>query len=378
MWSKAKDGIPAGVGVEEFCGGVRSEKGLQLGAIFADAFEELPAQGMALGEERRESGLRRGTEGEIRVGDDFEAFEGGADKSGGTGDGEPGDLHLRKRGDFGKATQGEGKCQGVGGEGFARLGVEREVEEDFVNDEGEMVFQAEGVQAVERFGLNVGASGIVGMNEKNGTGVRGDGAFEGMEIDEPAMGVFEGVGDELDVLEAGEKFEEGIAGLGEEEFITGITEQTEDVGVGFAGAGGKEEGFGINDGLVVVEVVAGDFAAGGEDAFGLRVVLQGGGIVEGGEDGAGVILKAALGGIGSGEVEDGDAGGAEFVEGDGEAIARERPIGAGGEHGWAVFGRRLMLAANSRKPLAISLKQEVEKCRASGGLESGWSLAFSL
>ena len=338
VWSKAKDAVPAGVGVEKFGSGMSGEKRLQLGAILADAGEELPSQGMALGEEGRESGLRRGTEGEIRVGDDFEAFEGGTDKSRGTGDGEPGDFHLRKRGDFGEAAEGEGERQGVGGEGFARLSAEREVEEDFVDDEGQMVFQAEGVQTVERFGLDVGTGGIVGMNEKNGAGTWGDGAFEGMEVDEPAVSVFEGVRDELDVLKAGEKFEERIAGLGEEEFVTGIAKQTEDVRVGFAGAGGEEEGFGINGGLMVVEVVAGDFTAGGEGAFGLRVVLQGVGIVEGGEDGIGVVLEAALGGIGNGEVEDGNAGGAKLVEGDGEGVAGERPVGAGGEHGWAVFG----------------------------------------
>jgi len=36
--------------------------------------------------------------------------------------------------------------------------------------------------------------------------------------------------------------------------------------------GGEEEGFGIDGGLVVVEIIAGDFAASGEGAFGLRVV----------------------------------------------------------------------------------------------------------
>lgn len=53
--------------------------------------------------------------------------------------------------------------------------------------------------------------------------------------------------------------------------------------------------------------------------------------MEGGEDGAGVVAEAALGGIGGGEVEERNAGGAEFIEGDSEAIAGERPVGAGGE-----------------------------------------------
>ena len=134
------------------------------------------------------------------------------------------------------------------------------------------MFFANGVEASEFFGLDVGAGGIVGMDEENGAGSGGDGAFKGLEIDEPAVGVREGVGLEVNVLEAGEKFEEGVAGFGEEEFVAGIGKEAEGVGVGFTGAGGQEEGFGIEGGLVVVEIVAGDFLAGGEGAFRLRVV----------------------------------------------------------------------------------------------------------
>src|ERR1700722_18088227 len=124
--------------------------------------------------------------------------------------------------------------------------------------------------------MEVRASGIVGMNEKNGARARGDGAFQGLKIDEPAMGVGQGVGDEADVLEAGQEFEEGITGFGEKEFVGGIAEEAKGVGVGFAGAGGEEEGFGIDGGLVVVEIVAGDFAAGGGGALGWGVGGGGG------------------------------------------------------------------------------------------------------
>jgi hypothetical protein len=54
--------------------------------------------------------------------------------------------------------------------------------------------------------------------------------------------------------------------------------------------------------------------------------------LEGGEDGGGIVVEVALSGIGSGEIEEGSAGGAEFVEGDGEGVAGERPVGAVGEH----------------------------------------------
>jgi len=134
------------------------------------------------------------------------------------------------------------------------------------------MFFANGVEAGEFFALDVGAGGVVGMDEEDGAGARGDGAFEGLEIDEPAVSVGEGIGFQMDVLEAGEKFEEWIAGFGEKKFVVGIGEETKGVGVGFAGAGGEEEGIWIEGGLVIVEIVAGNFLAGDEGAFGLGIV----------------------------------------------------------------------------------------------------------
>ncbi len=59
----AEDGVPAGVGVEEFAGGLGAKEGLQFGAIFADAGEELRAKGVALGQEHGKRGLRGGADG---------------------------------------------------------------------------------------------------------------------------------------------------------------------------------------------------------------------------------------------------------------------------------------------------------------------------
>ena len=244
---------------------------------------------------------------------------------------------MGKSGNLGEAAEGEGEDIGVGGKGSAGSGVKGEIQEDFVDDEGEIVLFAKGVEASEFFGLDVRTGGIIGMDEEDGASARSDDVFEGLEIDEPAVGVGEGVRDQADVLKAGEKFEEGIAGLGEEKFVTGIREEAEDVGVGFAGAGGEEEGFGIDGGLVIIEIVAGDFVAGGEGALGLGVVGEGGGILKGGEDGGGIVVEAALSGIRGGEIEKGSAGGAEFVESDGEGVADEGPVGASGEHGRESF-----------------------------------------
>ena len=96
---------------------------------------------------------------------------------------------MRERGNFGEAAEGEGEGFGVGSEGFAGRGAEWEIEEDFVDNEGEMVFLAKTVQASELFGLDVGAGGIVRVDQEDGAGTRGDGVFEGLEIDEPAVGL---------------------------------------------------------------------------------------------------------------------------------------------------------------------------------------------
>ena len=83
----AEGGVPAGFGAEEFDRGMRAELGLEVGEIFLDAGEELRAKGVALGEEHGEGGLGGGAEGEVCVGDDFEAVKSGADLGGGAGDG---------------------------------------------------------------------------------------------------------------------------------------------------------------------------------------------------------------------------------------------------------------------------------------------------
>ncbi len=329
----AEDGIPAGIGVKEFAGGLRAQEGLEVRAIFADAIEKLLAKGMALSEESWKSGLRGGAEGEIGVGDDLEAIESGLDVRIGAGDGEPGNFHLRQGGDFGETAEGEGERGGVGGKCLSRPHVEGEVEEYFVDDQGEIVFLAEGVEASDFLRVDVGAGGIVGMDEKDGAGARRDGALERLKIDEPAVGVGEGVRNKIHILKSGKKFEKRIAGLGEKKLVAGIAEEAKGVRVGFAGAGGEKERFGIDGGLMVVEVVAGDFAAGGESAFGLRIKGEGRWILEGGKDGAGVVVEPAMSGIRGGEIEEGNSGGAEFVESEGEGVAGEGPEGASGEHG---------------------------------------------
>ncbi len=62
---------------------------------------------------------------------------------------------MRERGNFGEAAEREGEGFGVGGKGFARRTVEDEVEENFIHDEGKIMFLAEVVEVEEFLGLDV-------------------------------------------------------------------------------------------------------------------------------------------------------------------------------------------------------------------------------
>ncbi len=168
-WWHAKDSVPAGIRAEEFALGLWVEKGLESSTVFANAIEKLRPQGVPLGQQRGKRGLCGSADGKKSVGDDFQTIERGTDERNRAGDGEPCDFHLRQRGDFGKAAKSEGKGFGVGSESFARQAVEGETQEDFVHDQSKIMFLADGVQAEELFGLDVGAGGIVGMDEENGT-----------------------------------------------------------------------------------------------------------------------------------------------------------------------------------------------------------------
>ncbi len=60
------------------------------------------------------------------------------------------------------------------------------------------------------------------------------------EIDLPAVIVDQRIGHQANVGEVGKEFEQRIAGRRYQDFVTGLAEQAEYVGVGFAGAGGEE------------------------------------------------------------------------------------------------------------------------------------------
>ena len=104
------------------------------------------------------------------------------------------------------------------------------------------------------------------------------------------------------------------------------------MGIGFAGAGGEEDGLGVNGDPMIVEIVPGNFAACGKRALGLRIIAQRSVIAERGKNRLVVVVEAALRGIGRGEINEWNPGGAKFVKRASETIRREVPVGAVGKH----------------------------------------------
>jgi hypothetical protein len=68
------------------------------------------------------------------------------------------------------------------------------------------------------------AGGVVGVNENDGPGGRGDGAADAFRVDLPGVVVDERRGFEPDVIKCCEEVEEGVGGLGDNYFAAGIAE----------------------------------------------------------------------------------------------------------------------------------------------------------
>ena len=84
------------------------------------------------------------------------------------------------------------------------------------------------------------------------------------------------VGRQLHILQVGEKLEQRIARLRHQDFVPGIAQQSKNVGVAFAGAGGEDERFRIE--LRIRHAARDSSAATASRAlakpFGLRIVVH--------------------------------------------------------------------------------------------------------
>src|SRR3954470_3268055 len=91
-----------------------------------------------------------------------------------------------------------------------------------------------------------------------------------MKVDLPAMVVYQRIRDETHVLQLGEKIEQRIAWFGNEDFVTGIAEQTKNKRIAFAGAGGEDERFRIDGWSVILR----DRFACAKQALGLGIIVK--------------------------------------------------------------------------------------------------------
>ena len=134
------------------------------------------------------------------------------------------------------------------------------------------------------------------MNQQDGAGAGRDATLYFGEIDPPAEIVEQRVGLEVDIIESCEEVEERVAGLGYQNLVAWIAEQTEEEGISLTGTGRQDEVFRRKFSPMLL-IVGRDGLTGGQDAAWR-------GIVEAGcFDGLQIELEATRGGVRQGEVE---------------------------------------------------------------------------
>src|SRR5580658_5917929 len=146
--------------------------------------------------------------------------------------------------------------------------------------------------------------GIVWMHDDNAASARRDALLQSVEINLPAVIVVEWVAHKLHVLNIGEKCEERVAGLGDQDFIAGVAERAEDVGVGLAGAGGEDDAVDRHF-PAARSVVSGDRLPRSRQSTRVRIVCETGRACKSLQDGAIVVLESAFCGIRNREIEQG-------------------------------------------------------------------------
>ncbi len=128
-------------------------------------------------------------------------------RAAGARDDDPGGFHLGQTGDFAEAADDvDGDVFESGGKGGGG-GGDRVVEEDFVDDEGEVEVAADAREFACFPGLGEMAGRIVGVYEHDGAGLRGDGFAESGGVDLPSMVVQERNGPDEHIVKVGEEVE---------------------------------------------------------------------------------------------------------------------------------------------------------------------------
>ena len=193
-----------------------------------------------------------GSRREEGVGDQFEGGERGGGLAAGAGNRYPAELRLRQAELFREAVQHEGEHIVLAEEGHPPLArLERKIVEDFVGDDREAALAAELRHGRELVGVDIGARGIVRIDEDDGLGALAVGSvqefFQRGEVDRPAAGmaVFEPIPRRAHRFQRSEMIEERVAGPRHQNGVAGVAEQLEEVRVSLRGRGAKEHAFGV-------------------------------------------------------------------------------------------------------------------------------------
>src|SRR5437879_4992561 len=133
----------------------------------------------------------------------------------------------------------------VSGETARRRPGVRIVEKDFVRDERNLARATELVESGGFFSFYIGAGGIVGMDNQDGPRRWMDFFSQCFQIDVPAVVVKKRVVHQADIVQVGQKLEQGIAGRRNQNFVIRIAEQAEEKRISLAGAGGEDDLRGI-------------------------------------------------------------------------------------------------------------------------------------
>ena len=235
-------------------------------------------------------------------------------------------------GDFGEPAHGERQAAGDTCQraGAVRVGGEAVVVEDFVGDEREFAFGAQADERVELGALHVRSGGIIGMDDDDSPRAIRDGSGDAFEVDGPRPVIGERILTDFDRIHGGKIIEQRVGRARHEHVVAGIGEQLEQVGVGFAGAGGEQDARGIH--FVATRLVVGRhrftclLRSGGRG-----LVIERAGVVECAHR-LRRIGETGVGGIRFREVQNGGACAPLFGEHLRQTILVKVPVEAGRKH----------------------------------------------
>lgn len=244
---------------------------------------------------------------------------------------DPCHLHLWQAGDLGQAAEGEGQDCMVRREALDRSAVMRVIEKNFVGDDGERTRSADPVQLLAFLRRHQRSGRIVGMHHHHGARPGRDGAIQRVHVDQPAVVVDERIGHQTDILQARQELKQRIAGRGHQDFVAGVAQQAEQVGVGLAGARGQQHAR-RRDHDAEFGVIAAHRFTRGQQPERLRSVFERLGIHQRAEDSGRIVGHAGSRRIRLGQVEHFPAVPPALGDRLRQPVDRQVPVGATREH----------------------------------------------